>query len=222
MDDSAYRDKREAMIVTIADHALASGRHTGRSKISKAVCKAMLDVPRHRFVPEVLREFAYSDQPLPIGHDKTISQPFIVALMIDMLEIQPHDRVLEIGTGLGYQSAVLSRLAREVYTVDIISELASEATEILHDLQYSNVQVRIANGQYGWAEHAPYDKVIVATSADSVPQALVDQLRVGGYLIMPVGPDNSQNLKLVEKIAPDKIDSTDVLPVRFSRMVIVH
>ncbi len=221
MSEKDYLEKRRAMIDTIGAHASACGGRTGRPAISDAVTEAMLEVPRHRFVPESLRAFAYADQPLPIGHDKTISQPFIVALMVDLLDLQPHDRVLEIGTGLGYQSAVLSRLARDVYTVDIIAELASEAAEIFSDLQYSNIHVRIANGQYGWVDHAQYDKIIVAASADLVPQPLYDQLAVGGRLVMPVGPDDAQSLVLATK-SESGIDTSDVLAVRFLRMVVAH
>ncbi len=221
MSDVSYRDQREAMIHTIAEHALTSGRQTGRPVISDTVNAAMMEVPRHNFVPEVVREYAYSDQPLPIGHEKTISQPFIVALMVDLLEIEPDDRVLELGTGLGYQAAVLSRLARQVYTIDIISELAVEATAILESLEYDNVEVRIGNGQAGLPDLAPFDKIIVASSADQIPQPLIDQLRVGGRMTIPVGPDEFQDLVLLEK-DDSGIDITKILPVRFSRMVIVH
>ncbi len=221
MDDLDFLEQRKAMIATIADHALLSARVTGRPEIDSAVIEAMLEVPRHRFVPESMRAYAYSDRPLPIGHAKTISQPFIVALMVDLLQLAPTDRVLEIGTGLGYQTAVLSRLAGEVYSVDIISELASEATLNLEEMNYGNTNVRIANGQYGWAENAPFDKIIVAASSDSVPNALYDQLSSGGRLVMPVGTDDNQNLTLAKK-QDSTIETFVVLPVRFSRMVVVH
>lgn len=209
------------MLRTITGHSAVCGNVTGRFDVSDEVKKAMLEVPRHKFVPEFVRDQAYEDCPLPIGHDKTISQPFIVALMIDLLDLTPNEKVLEVGTGLGYQAAVLSRVAGEVYTIDIISELASEAAEIISGLNYDNVTVQIGNGQLGWPEHAPFDKVIAAASADSIPNPLLDQLRIGGVLVMPVGAEDSQVLIRVEKSASGWTE-TSVLPVRFSRMVVVH
>ena len=220
-EKDTYDELRKNMLQIVVAHAAAAGEETGRPMLDETVLEAMLETPRHRFVPERYRAFAYDDSPLPIGHDKTISQPYIVALMIDLLEVQTTDSVLEIGTGLGYQAAVLSHLAQQVYTVDIIRELAKVARETLAELEYDNVQVRIANGAYGWAEHAPFDKIIVAASADEVPAALLDQIAPGGRLIMPVGSEESQNLVLVQKGDAATV-ADDILPVRFSRLVVAH
>ena len=224
MSKAEYERLRKEMLLVIAQHAASSGGVTGRSIIGGDVNLAMGEVPRHEFVPSQLVDVAYMDQPLPIGHDKTISQPFIVALMVDLLDLQYDEKVLEVGTGLGYQAAVLSRIATSVYTVDIIGELAEGAMENFQKLGYSNIEVRIGNGYYGWAEQAPFDKIIVATSGDSIPDALIEQLKPGGRLVMPVGPEESQTLVLYVKPESGSIEPApkDILPVRFSRMVVAH
>lgn len=220
-EDKSYEELRKTMMLVIAAHAAASGEQTGRPVIEESVLAAILKTPRHQFVPEKYRAFAYDDCPLPIGHEKTISQPFIVALMIDLLDVHTTDRVLEVGTGLGYQAAVLSHLAETVYTIDIIRELAEVASNTFTDLACDNVHVRIANGAYGWAEHAPFNKIIVAASADEVPATLLDQVAPGGRLIMPVGSAENQNLVLVQK-GDATTFADEILPVRFSRLEVAH
>lgn len=151
------------------------------------VLEALLKVPRHKFVPASHRNLAYQNRPLPIGHEQTISQPFIVGYMTEAAEIEPGERVLEIGTGSGYQAAVLAELAKEVYTIEIIPPLADSARNLLREMGYKNVQVKTGNGYLGWPEHAPFDAIIVTAAPDEVPQALVDQLGVGGKMVVPVG-----------------------------------
>jgi len=153
-----------------------------------AVLQAMESVPRHLFVPDRYREQAYADHPLPIGHGQTISQPYIVALMTELLGLMPGARVLEIGTGSGYQAAVLAEVVSEVYSVEIIPELAESSSRLLHELGYENVHTRQADGYYGWQEHAPFDAIIVTCAPDHVPQPLVNQLADGGRLVIPIGP----------------------------------
>lgn len=165
-----------------------------------AVLRAMETVPRHRFVPPEYRYQAYADHPLPIGHNQTISQPYIVALMTQLLRVGSGDRVLEIGTGCGYQAAVLAEIVGEVYTVEVVPELAEEASRRLEEMSYHNVQVRSADGYNGWPEHAPYDGIIVTAAASEVPPPLVEQLAEGGRLVIPVGvPRGFQNLWLLVK-----------------------
>jgi len=182
-----------------------------------SVLEAMATVPRHEFVPENVRKFAYADEPLPIGFGQTISQPFIVAFMIEKLDPKPTDRILEIGTGSGYQAAVLSRLAAEVYTIEILEPLAKRAAADLKRLGYLNVKVLTGDGYKGWPEHAPFDGIIVTCAPDHIPQPLVDQLRDGGQMIIPVGPPGMQELFLLRKRGT-KVEQTAVLPVRFVPM----
>jgi protein-L-isoaspartate(D-aspartate) O-methyltransferase len=179
----------------------------------------MASVPRHEFVPASQRSLAYEDGPLPIGHGQTISQPYIVAFMTEALEPKPTDRVLEIGTGSGYQAAVLAGLVAEVFTIEIVAPLALRAKADLKRLGYPNVRVRIGDGYLGWPEAAPFDAVIVTCAPDQVPQALVDQLKMGGRMIVPVGPTGGvQELYLLRKHAKG-LETQAVLPVRFVPMV---
>ena len=183
---------------------------------NSAVLQAMANVPRHRFVPASLSRRAYYDRPLPIGHGQTISQPYIVAYMTQHLALRPGDKVLEIGTGSGYQSAVLAELTPHVYTIEIIRALGQQAATRLARLGYKTIQCRIADGYYGWAEHAPYDAIIVTCAAGSIPPSLVAQLKPGGRLCIPVGPTGAvQRLILVTKDTKGKVKSKSLLPVVF-------
>jgi protein-L-isoaspartate(D-aspartate) O-methyltransferase len=173
-------------------------------------------VPRHVFVPEPQRAQAYADHPLPIGHDQTISQPYIVAFMTQGLKVEPHHRVLEIGTGSGYQAAVLGLLAKDVYTIEIIEPLATRATATLAAQGHTNVHVRHGNGYLGWPELAPFDRIMVTAAPDEVPPALVEQLRVGGLMAIPVGTFN-QELRIMRRTATG-LETLETLPVRFVPM----
>jgi len=188
----------------------------GRDAFSERVMTAMSEVPRHEFVPSHERLYAYANGPLPIGHGQTISQPYIVALMTDLLECSPDDRVLEVGTGSGYQAAILSRLVARVYSVEIIPELATKSAERLARLGYTNVQTRHCDGYAGWPEHAPYDGILVTAAAPSVPPPLIEQLREGARLVIPVGPQyGHQELMVVDKRPDGSLVTTDILGVAF-------
>jgi protein-L-isoaspartate(D-aspartate) O-methyltransferase len=181
--------------------------------VDPRVLAAMREVPRHRFVPPEMAAQAYDDTPLPIGYGQTISQPYIVAYMTQALEVRPEHRVLEIGTGSGYQAAVLARIAKEVYTIEIVPELAARAAGILRELGYDRVHVREGDGYAGWPEHAPFDRVIVTAAPDHIPQPLVDQLAVGGRLVIPVG-DVRQQMTIVTK-TKDGVVERRTIGVRF-------
>jgi protein-L-isoaspartate(D-aspartate) O-methyltransferase len=180
------------------------------------VLKAMRKVPRHRFVPESLARFAYENRPLPIGLEQTISQPSIVAYMSESAEISPKEKVLEIGTGSGYQAAILGELAAEVYSIEIIPELGERARQTLNELGYKNIHVKIGNGYEGWAEHAPYDAIVVTAAPDEAPQALIDQLAVGGRMVIPVGVKN-QEMMIIRKTQKGVVKRRTI-PVRFVPM----
>ena len=204
---------RELMVLTVQNLAATAGP---RAALNRRVLQAMREVPRHRLVPEEVRAAAYQNIPLPIGYDQTISQPYIVALMTDMLEVRPEHVVLEVGTGSGYQAAVLSRLARQVYTVEIVEPLAARAKAQLAELGYSNINVRAGDGYAGWPEHAPFDRIIVTAGASHVPQPLIDQLQPGGKMMIPVGKaSNRLQLTLVEKTKNGRLRTQQVLPVAF-------
>jgi protein-L-isoaspartate(D-aspartate) O-methyltransferase len=181
-----------------------------------AVLKAMRAVPRHRFVPPAVRHLAYRDHPLPIGSEQTISQPYIVAYMTEAADISPDETVLEIGTGSGYQAAVLAELAREVYTIEIIPELAERAQKTLAALGYANVHAKTGDGYLGWPEHAPFDAILVTAAPEQVPQALIDQLASGGRMVIPVGAAVQQML-IIEK-TPKGVIERRTIPVRFVPM----
>ena len=180
---------------------------------SPAVLEALLTVPRHRFVDPSLAQLAYADYPLPIGYGQTISQPYIVAYMTEAAEISPEDRVLEIGTGCGYQAAVLGELAQEVYTIEIIPELAERASRTLQALGYKNVHVKVGDGYQGWAEHAPYDAILVTAAPEHIPQPLIDQLALNGRMVIPVGKWAQDMVVLTKK--PEGVSEHRTIPVRF-------
>jgi len=184
----------------------------------RAVLKAMRKVPRHKFVPDIYMEYAYNDYPLPIGEEQTISQPYIVAYMTAALKLEPNDKVLEIGTGSGYQAAVLAEICDSVYTIEIFESLGNKALKLLNSLHYDNIKVKIGDGYKGWPEFSPFDVIIVTCSPSEIPQPLIDQLKEGGRMIIPVGLKNNQNLILLKK-KDGKIKQHSVLPVRFVPMI---
>lgn len=184
----------------------------------KRVLEVMGRVPRHKFVPEGLQRAAYADRPLPIGHDQTISQPYIVALMTQLVQPTPKSRALDIGTGSGYQAAVLAGLCKEVYSVEIVKPLAEAAKKRLAKLGYKNVTVRHGDGYRGWPKHAPFDVIIVAAAADHVPQPLIDQLAPGGRLVIPVGRRFQEELILIERRKDGSVHRKSVIPVAFVPM----
>ncbi|MDQ4136138.1 MAG: protein-L-isoaspartate(D-aspartate) O-methyltransferase [Pseudomonadota bacterium] len=209
---------RRHMVEVIGIHVDMASEELGRTGLDERVVAAFLKVPRHLFVPLQLAPYAYQDMPLPIGFDKTISQPFIAALMIDLLGPRAGDTVLEVGTGLGYQAAVLAELARQVWSVEIVEEFAAEAKARLLGLGYDRVGIRVGDGSRGWAEHAPFDRILVTAAAQRVPTALVDQLKPGGRMVMPIGPAEAQALTLVEKATDGAIRQQEILPVRFTQL----
>ena len=209
---------RRHMVEVIAIHVELAADELGKASLEPRVLAAMRQVPRHRFVPAPLAPAAYQDMPLPIGFDKTISQPFVVAVMTDLLAPLPSDAVLEVGTGLGYQTAVLAPLARQVWSVEIVEELALEAEERLGQLGVANVGIRVGDGSRGWAEHAPFDRILVASAAERAPQALVEQLRPGGRMVLPLGGTELQALTVLDKDMDGQVTQRQLLPVRFSRL----
>lgn len=217
-----YAELRREMVEQIARHAQLAGSETGKAILSDSVMEVMRTVPRHEFVPVELRAFAYTDAPLPIGYDKTISQPFIVALMTDLLDLQADDRVLDVGTGLGYQAAILAKLVDRVYSVEILEELSEGASRRLSEQGAINVELRVGDGSKGWSEHAPFDKILVAAAPDLIPTSLLSQLKPGGKMVIPAGIEDAQQLMLVEKNESGQLNVEEILPVRFSSMTISH
>jgi protein-L-isoaspartate(D-aspartate) O-methyltransferase len=212
----AYSAQRMKMLDDIARLARETRLETGRAVLSPRVMEAMARVPRHRYVPPDREGAAYQNRPLAIGSGQTISQPFIVALMTDLMEVKPGDRVLEIGTGSGYQAAVLAELAGTVYTIEIIEALGREAAARLEALGYRNIVTRIGDGYLGWPEQAPFDSIMVTAAAPHVPQPLLDQLKPGGRLVIPVGErGGTQTLYVIEKQTDGGIRQRPVLAVRF-------
>jgi protein-L-isoaspartate(D-aspartate) O-methyltransferase len=208
---------RRHMVEVIAIYADLESEQLGKAVLNERVMAAMLRVPRHLFVPAPAAPFAYQDMPLPIGLDKTVSQPFMVALMTDLLDPEPHQKVLEIGTGLGYQTAILAELAGQVWSVEIIEEFASHAAALLEALGMANVGIRIGDGSRGWPDHAPFDKILVTAAAEEAPPALLEQLKPGGRLVMPVGSE-VQLLTVIDKDAAGQLEAQQLIPVRFSQL----
>ena len=220
--ESDFTELRRQMVEQITLHTSFVSDKIGKTTLDERIIAIIDDVPRHEFVPEELRRFAYVDAPLPIGHGKTISQPFIVALMTDLLEVQPEDFVLEVGTGLGYQAAILSRLSKKVYSVEIIEELAKEAERRLRNQGYLNIEFGVGDGSSGWPEHAPFDKILVAAAPELIPPSLLNQLKPGGKMVIPAGIEDAQQLMFVEKDQSGRLHTQDVLQVRFAPLVIAH
>jgi len=214
-----YAALRARMVAEVdATYAETRGE-TGLAAMSPAVRAAMARVERHRLVPAGERSAAYQNRPLPIGAGQTISQPYIVALSTDLLQLDSNSVVLDVGTGSGYQAAVAAEIARQVYSIDIIESLARTAAARLKELGYRNVEVRVGDGYAGWPEKAPFDAIVVAATAPSVPKALVDQLKPGGRMVIPVGSGYRQDLKVITKRADGGYDERSVLPVRFVPLV---
>jgi protein-L-isoaspartate(D-aspartate) O-methyltransferase len=216
MNADYFEEQRRDMVAAvkaITDHMAAQ---VGKTALDERVLRAMAKVPRHEFVPVEVQAYAYLNRPIPIGFDKTISQPLMVAVMTDLLELKPDDVLLEIGTGLGYQAAVLAELAGRVYSVEIIDELAQRAIQRLKRQGYTNVKVRVGNGYAGWPKHAPFDKVIVTAAPDLIPPPLINQLRAGGRMVIPVGLPGAQQLVVAEKDLNGRVTTKEIMSVLFS------
>jgi protein-L-isoaspartate(D-aspartate) O-methyltransferase len=207
---------RRHMVEIIGIHADLLETELGKAELDTQVLTILSRIPRHLFVPEPLAHLAYEDRPLPIGFEKTISQPFMCALMTDLLAPEPRDTILEVGTGLGYQTAVLAELAGRVWSVEIVEELAEGAEQRLAHLGCTNVVIRVGDGSRGWSDHAPFDKIMVSAAAGTVPPMLLEQLKPTGRLVMPIGPAESQQLAVIDKDARGRISSRAVIPVRFT------
>lgn len=222
-DADEYAAKRRAMIDEIRRETRWVGSEIGKSELDARVLDAMAKVPRHEFVSEGLSGNAYANRPLPIGYGQTISQPFIVALMTDLLRVEPEHTVLEIGTGSGYQAAVLAELARQVYSIEIVPELTKIATERLKRLGYAKVETKTGDGYFGWPEHAPFDAIVVTAAPTQIPPPLVQQLKPGGRMIIPVGGQFlPQYLVLIEKNERGEVSTRQIVPVQFVPLTGAH
>ncbi len=213
--EMTFENKRKRMVDEIRTEVMYTRHLLHRQALNQRVIDALMAVPRHKFVPPDMQPFAYANEPLPIGNEQTISQPYIVAIMTDLLEPEHHHRVLEVGTGSGYQAAVLSRLVKTVYTVETIAAIAAEATKRLNELGYLNILTRTDDAYFGWPEYAPYDSIIVTAAAPLIPPPLVEQLKPGGRMVIPVGSMFGQDLVLVKKDADGNITTETLLPVAF-------
>lgn len=214
------QSRHQAMVEEVQDMARDTAMWTGRSRFSERVIAALHEVPRDEFVPDSQKQNAYLNRALGIGHGQTISQPYIVALMTDLAGIQPGDRVLEVGTGSGYQAAILAELTDQLYSIELLPELGQRAAETLRRLGYEDIQLRIGDGYQGWPEAAPFDAIIVTAAPGDVPESLIEQLAVGGRMVIPVGEQHqSQTLRLIEKGKDGQLESRDVIAVGFVPMV---
>jgi protein-L-isoaspartate(D-aspartate) O-methyltransferase len=216
MSAEQFEEQRRQMLEAVEAHTSLARAALDKSTLDGRVLKAMAKVPRHEFVPVEIQPYAYLNMPAPIGFGKTISQPFMVAVMTDLLEVQPADVVLEIGTGLGYQAAVLAELASRVYSVEFIEELGQRAMQRLKRQRYANIEIKVGNGYWGWPEHAPFDKVIVTAAPDLIPPSLINQLKDGGRMVIPVGLPDSQQLVVAGKDRNGRVTTKQIMPVRFS------
>ena len=211
-----HPNERAQMIRVIESHALYTSEALPSQRISDRVLEVMARVPRHHFVPKLLRDQAYEDRPLPIGYGQTISQPFIVAVMTHLVDPDPQDKLLEIGTGSGYQAAILAELADVVCSIEIVPGLGHSAARRLKELNYTNIRVRVADGYYGWPDCGPFDGIVVTAASSHVPPPLIEQLKAGGRMVIPVsGAFVFQHLMLVEKHEDGSITTRQLLPVRF-------
>ena len=208
---------RRHMVEIIDMHFELAGDEIGADAPSSPLRRALIDVPRHLFVPQSLMLMAYQDTPLPIGFDKTISQPFIGALMLQLLDLEPSARVLEIGTGFGYQAAVMADMGAEVVSVEVVEEFA-EAAKARFGLLGYDIDVRVGDGSRGWIEHAPFDRILVTAAAQEVPDALIEQLDSGGRIVMPIGGDDVQQLSVIEKAEGGDLTTREIMPVRFTQL----
>ncbi len=208
---------RRHMVEIVEMHFDLSSEEIGTDQLDPKLRRALMEVPRHLFVPSSIAALAYQDGPLPIGFDKTISQPFIGALMLQLAQIEPGVRVLEVGTALGYQAAVMAEMGAEVFSVEVVEEFAEAAETRFKALGY-DVQVKVGDGSRGWPEHAPFERIIVTASADEVPQELLDELAAGGRMVIPLGGEDVQALSVVERAADGSIEVHKIMPVRFTRL----
>lgn len=211
-----YVTERLHLIQLIEQDVKATSAYLKKEALDPRVLEVMATVPRHEFVPDELKSYAYRNTPLPIGHGQTISQPYIVAIMTDLLAVKPDSKVLEIGTGSGYQVAIMAELVNQVFSIEIIKPLGELAADRLKRLGYDKIKTKIGDGYYGWEEHAPFDAIIVTAAASHVPPPLIKQLKIGGRMIIPVGSQfMAQELLLIEKEEGGKIITRQILPVRF-------
>lgn len=208
---------RRHMVEIIDMHFDLAGDEIGTDSPDPQLRRALMDVPRHLFVPQSLMLMSYQDTPLPIGFDKTISQPFIGALMLELLGVKPDTRVLEVGTGLGYQAAVMADMGAEVFSVEVVEEFAEAAKARFGILGYG-IEVRVGDGSRGWLEHAPFDRILVTAATEEVPSALVDQLEPGGRIVIPIGGKEVQQLSVIEKSAAGEVKTREIMPVRFTEL----